>query len=408
MRRRLLPAGLIGVLALAITGPSTMGSAAASDRPAAISPVAAGESQTTRTLLTGTVSLYPRVLRLQHSGPANGRIIASVVTFTARGGEGAILESVDDGRSFHQVGAIPASEQAGTNGLCCASIIELPRQVGNLAAGTLLWAGSVGADAGPDRRMTQRVWRSSDLGRTWTYLSTCAESPNARGMWEPELSVDAYGRLVCHVADESEGPAGSQQLVRTVSTDGVTWSAKQVSVLSRAGAFRPGMPIVRRLPSGRYVMIYEICGVPGQYDCAVYSRTSPDGTDWGDPADAGKRIVSATGRYFSHTPTIAVVPRPGREPRLVLVGQLLQEADGRLAAGNGATLMINERGGQGPWREVAAPVAVPGAYNNYCPNYSSALLPSPDGRSILEIATDYAEDGVCKAYFATGRLTGDR
>jgi hypothetical protein len=355
--------------------------------------------------LTGNVSLYPRAIRLRHNGAANGRIIASVVTFTDRGGEGAILESVDDGRTFHQVGSIPASQQAGTPGLCCASIFELPRRVGDLRAGTLLWAGSVGADAGPDRRMTQRVWRSDDLGRTWSYLSNCAESPSPRGMWEPEFSVDAAGRLVCHFADESEGVEGSQRLARTVSTDGVTWGTKQVTVQSRPGAFRPGMPVVRQLPDGTYLMVYEICGVPGQYDCAVYSRTSPDGADWGDPDDTGTMIAATSGRYFTHTPTIAVVPRSGDTARIVLVGQLLQNADGTQAAGNGATLMVSERNGRGPWREIPAPVAVPDAYNNYCPNYSSTLVPSQDGQRILEIATDYADNGVCMAYFATGRLT---
>lgn len=358
----------------------------------------------TGTLLTGRVSLYPRAIRLRHSGAANGRIIASVVTFTARGGEGAILESVDDGRTFQQVGSIPAAQQAGTQGLCCASIVELPTQVGDLPAGTLLWAGSVGQDAGPDRRMTQRVWQSRDLGRTWSYLSTCAESPNARGMWEPELSVDSQGRLVCHFADETVGAEGSQRLARKVSTDGVTWSPAQETVASRPGAGRPGMPVVRRLPDGSYVMVYEICAMPGQYDCAIYLRRSADGWDWGDPSDPGTMLVAASGRYFTHTPTLAVIPRGDGGARLVLVGQLLQEPDGSIAAGNGATLMVNERDGDGPWREVAAPVAVPDAFNNYCPNYSSTLVPSTDGRSILEIATDYAEDGECKAYYATGRL----
>ena len=405
MSRRLLLTFLIGVLLLV----STPAMAASPQGPDSTRPTTYEGSdvstEATGTLLTGAVSLYPRAVRLRHAGAA-GRILASVVTFTDRGGEGAILESVDDGRTFQQVGSIPASLQAGTPGLCCASLFELPTRVGELPAGTLLWAGSVGADAGADRRMTQRIWRSDDVGRTWTYLSTCAESPSARGMWEPELSVDATGRLVCHFADETEGVEGSQQLARRVSTDGVTWGPKQVTVQSREGAFRPGMPVVRRLPDGTYAMVFEVCGVPGQYDCAVYWRTSPDNIHWGDPAEVGPRIASVTGRYFTHTPTLAVVPRPGRPPRLVLVGQLLQEPDGALAAGNGATLMVNDDGGRGPWREIAAPVAVPDAFNNYCPNYSSTLVPSLDGRSILEIATDYADDGVCKAYFATGRLKG--
>ncbi len=154
-------------------------------------------------------------------------------------------------------------------------------------------------------------------------------------------------------------------------------------------------------------MVYEICGVPGQYDCAVYVRTSPDGANWGDPSDTGQRIAAVSGRYFTHTPTIAVVPGKGvgAPSRVILVGQLLEEADGTQAAGNGATLMVSENDARGPWRELPAPVAVPGAYNNYCPNYSSTLVPSLDGQRVLEIATDYAADGACKAYFATGGLT---
>jgi hypothetical protein len=420
MTRRLAPACVLGLVVLLCTGAVFVSPASGTPAPNTrtsegsldgrvgrwqASETAVG-ALATGTLLTGRVSLYPRAIRLRHSGTANGRVIASVVTFTERGGEGAILESVDDGRTFQQVGSIPAAHQAGTQGLCCASIYELPTRVGDLPAGTLLWAGSVGQDAGPDRRMTQRLWQSQDLGRTWTYLSTCAESPNTRGMWEPELSVDRDGRLVCHFADETVGAAGSQRLARTVSTDGVTWSPVQETVASRPGAGRPGMPIVRRLPDGSYVMVYEICAAPGQYDCALYLRRSADGWDWGDPADPGTMLVAASGRYFTHTPNLAVIPRGDGGARLVLVGQLLQNADGSVAAGNGATLMVNEREGHGPWREVPAPVAVPGAYNNYCPNYSSTLLPSTDGRSILEIATDYAEDGVCKAYYATGRLAG--
>lgn len=355
------------------------------------------------TPLMDTTSLYPRAIRLEHSGEANGTIIAGVVTFTDQGGVGAIFESTDDGRSFQRIGSIPASEQAGTPGLCCASIFELPRQIGDMPAGTLLWAGSVGQDA-EDRRMTQRVWKSDDHGRTWTYLSTCAESPNTRGMWEPEFSVDAQGRLVCHFADETEGEEGSQQLARAVSTDGVTWGPKQVTVASRPELFRPGMPVVRRLPSGEYLMVYEICGIPGQYDCAVYTRTSPDGADWGDPTDPGTQIFAESGRYFTHTPTITLLPQADGSADVLLVGQLLENPDGSTADGNGATLMLSENGGNGPWRELEAPVQVPDAWNNYCPNYSSTLLPTDGGRSVLEIATDYDENGVCRAYFATGPL----
>jgi hypothetical protein len=55
----------------------------------------------------------------------------------------------------------------------------------------------------------------------------------------------------------------------------------------------------------------------------------------------------------------------------------------------------------GAWHELTAPVQVPDATNDSCPNYSSAMLPSADSGSLLEIASDYDET-VCKLYFAAG------
>ena len=47
-------------------------------------------------------------------------------------------------------------------------------------------------------------------------------------------------------------------------------------------------------------------------------------------------------------------------------------------------------------------IAVTNPYNNYCPNYSSPLLVSPDSKRVLELASDY--DGtICKTYYATGK-----
>ncbi len=41
----------------------------------------------------------------------------------------------------------------------------------------------------------------------------------------------------------------------------------------------------------------------------------------------------------------------------------------------------------------------------HCQNYSSPLLPSADGRTLLQIATGW-DGSVCRPYFATGSLTG--
>ncbi|TDW90034.1 hypothetical protein EV137_3839 [Kribbella pratensis] len=344
-------------------------------------------------LLRDSVGLYPRAIRLEHNGTANGRILASVVTFNGNTGLGAIYESTTDGASFAQVGTVADPQASNGKGLCCATLFELPRRIGALPPGTLLWAASVGADARP---MSLRIWKSNDVGRTWSYLSSCATAPNDRGLWEPEFSVAADGQLVCHYSDETD-PAHSQKLMEVRSTDGITWRDPRPTVSSPTPAHRPGMSVVRQLPSGKYVMSYEVCGVGGQYDCAVYTRQSRDGWNWGSPARPGVRAQTADGRYFTHAPTIALAPNG----KLLLIGQILQNADGSVAEGNGRTILANTTGTSGYWSELAAPVAVDNPYNNYCPNYSSPMVVSPDGSTVLELASDY--DGpTCKTYFATG------
>ncbi|MET9253968.1 RICIN domain-containing protein [Streptomyces sp. NPDC003717] len=381
--------------------------AGAAPGPAAVTarPAAPAVAAATGTPLRDGTALYPRAVRLAYSGAANGRVLASVVTFEGDSGVGAVHESTDGGAHFREVGRIGDPESAGGRGLCCATLFELPRQIGALPAGTLLWAASAGQDV-PDRRMALRVWRSNDVGRTWSYLSSCATAPGTGGLWEPEFSVAADGALVCHYADETD-PAHSQKLVAARSYDGVHWQDRHDTVASASAPDRPGMPVVRRLPNGSYAMAYEICNPGGQYQCAVYVRTSADGWNWGDPTQLGRRPETPDGKYLRAAPTLAWAPSPGggAAGRLLLIGQRLLNRDGTVAADSGRTVLANTENGGGPWYEIEAPVRVADPGVNYCQNYSSPLLPSADGRQVLEIATDF-DGSVCRAYVATGGLTG--
>ncbi|WP_405059398.1 RICIN domain-containing protein [Kribbella sp. NBC_01505] len=348
-------------------------------------------------LQPGGASLYPRAIRLQNSGAANGRILASVVSFRgAASGVGVIHESTNDGVSFAEVGAAGDPEAANNQGLCCATLFELPRQVGSMPAGTLLWAGSVGSN---DRPMAIRIWKSNDIGRTWSYLSNCAVAPNDRGLWEPEFSVASDGRLVCHYADETDG-VHSQKLMEVRSSDGVNWTDRVPTVQSTNGGQRPGMPVVRQVNPGFYIMVYEICGISGQYNCVVHKRTSSDGWNWGSPSDLGSRPQTVDGKYFAHAPTIAVAGG-----KLLLIGQILLNGNGSVAADNGRTILASTEGGNGFWYELESPVKVPNPYDNYCPNYSSPLVGSADGNHVLQLASDFS-NGDCETFFATGSTNG--
>jgi hypothetical protein len=358
----------------------------------------AGSAENGTRLMSGT-ALYPRVIRLQHSGHANGRIIASVVTFDGPDGIGAILASTNNGRSFHRIGSI--ADPGASQGLCCSTLYELPRRVGHLRAGTLLWSASVG-QAATDRRMTLPVWASTDHGRTWNKLGTVATATNTGGLWEPEFAVSRDGRLVLYVSDETQQPTYSQTLVESVSRDGSTWTSLKNVVAASDSSLRPGMAVVRKVRGGGYLMSYEICG-PGQ-ECSQHVRRSPDGIGWGDPTDLGSLITSTDGSGFRHAPTISWYADGTRGGALLAVGQMLYDSAGEVAEGNGSTILTTTGAPEGTWTAAPAPVRIAAPYNNYCPNYSSSLLPLPERHQLLELATGYDSDGVCTTYFATGPL----
>lgn len=349
-----------------------------------------------RPLLPGD-AFYPRALELE-----DGTILASVVAPQASGRlGGTILASGDQGVTFEAVGAIDGPHADG--GLCCATLYRLPRALGELPAGSLLWSASAGGDA-PGAPMSIPVFASRDDGRSWNLLSTVAVGGVPRsqgGLWEPEFEQLDDGSLVCHYSDETDA-GHSQKLVARRSTDGVTWSdARETVAMAPVGA-RPGMPVVRRAPDGRHAMSFEICGTDG---CATHLRFSPDGWDWGDPGDPALRPAMLGGLHFRHAPTLAVTDQPGANGRYYLVGQMLTDGGGGPAGDNGRVLLASSEGGGGNWYPIAAPVPVPEAYDNFCPNYSSTLLPLDGGRVVLEIASAW-EDGHCRTFYARGPLGG--
>ena len=346
--------------------------------------------------LVDGAGFYPRAIRTRA-----GTILASVVTPLPSGHlGGTILESTDDGVTFVRKGAI--DDPVAQSGLCCATLYELPHDLGGLSAGSLIWAASIGGDT-PSAPMSIRAWASRDGGATWTALATIATGavPRSRGgLWEPEFSQLDDGSLVCHFSDETDS-AHSQKLVARRSTDGVSWNLARDTVALAAFAARPGMANVRRLPDGSFAMSYEVCGTDA---CAAHFRKSADGWDWGNVNDAGLRPATIDGRHFRHAPTLVWADSPGRG-RFYLIGQMAYESDGSVSAANGRIILANTEGGFQNWFEVPAPVPVPSAYDNFCPNYSSTLLPLDGNAFVLEIASQY-DGNNCRPYFARTPLGG--
>lgn len=105
---------------------------------------------------------------------------------------------------------------------------------------------------------------------------------------------------------------------------------------------------------------------------------------------------------------MAALSRTLANGELVVVAKRVLQADGSPSPLTGARLFVNQQpDGSGFWTAIDAPVQVPDIVEkNACQNYSSALLPAPDGSSVLELAADFAPGGACTVYARRGRLDG--
>lgn len=394
MRRRTLTTALSAALtttAVGAAGPAL----ADGGRPGR--PGEGREDRPPRLLLDGT-GLYPRVVRLAHQGAANDRLLASVVSFDGPSGYGGIWESTDGGATFTQIGSVSDEATETGEGLCCATLYELPRAVGDLPEGTLLWSASVGQDIA-DRRMSIRIWASTDVGRTWERIAITAVAANEGGLWEPEFAVADDGELVLWYCDETDGDNHSQKIVQQTSPDGLTWTDPEPIIELVDPEARPGMPNVRRLRTGQWAMSYEICGP--QDLCRTFVRTSRDPRQWGPVTARDPLIRASDGTEPRHTPTLMI----DEDGSVLLGSQMHYLPDGQLSEHNGEVVLRTQNRalhGRVRWVVEPAPVPVEDPWNNYCPNYSPTFVRTDTGH-LLEITTAPTEEGVCRPWY--GSLT---
>lgn len=393
-------------------------------------PASANESgESVYTRESGNEALaYPRVVRLEHSGEANGTLLATFERSLRDGEPSAFLirQSSDDGASWETIATVgdPLTDaNHPAESMWQPFIYEFPTALGDYPAGTLIMVGNMS----PQRSHTDFVlWRSTDHGHTWEFESLLQSGGPSRGaeyggtgIWEPFITLDGEGQLAMYFSDERREQDHAQVLVHMVSPDGgESWSANPdgstnfepglvTDVASDVRSDRPGMPTVTTMGDGTMVLAYEMCG-DGR-NCESFIKTSTDGGQtWGaGPADLGTMVVSSDGRYLGSSPYIAWTPEGGPDGTLLLTGMRTRLVDGNSFTGEDRqAIFTNRSGGQGEWGWMPAPFrpvansAIDGCRASYSPN----LLVSADGLSVRYTSATTLGDSGCMEATGVGSI----
>ena len=325
-------------------------------------------------------SMYPRCIVLNHNEEKPGALLATFECYTDQVPVFPIYESLDDGASWHLLSQIEDKER----GFGCRyqpHLFELPCQVGNLPAGTILCAGNI--IPGDMSQTILHLYNSQDGGKTWTFMSEIdagglawvdpEKEDNQRPIWEPFLELTEKGELIVFYSDErfKDTEKWNQMLAHRVSPDGgYTWGPEVVDIAYADGNLRPGMPIVTRMNDGRYVMVYEMVNQDG---IPVYFRISDTIEDWGEKDFMGNPIRCADGSFITGTPYVLWIPQGGEKGTL-------------LASGRGfGHILANSNGGKGFWKKMPRLVSI----DNTCgfTGYSQCLVALHGGTQILNLCS---------------------
>lgn len=219
---------------------------------------------------------YGRMLKL-----ANGNWL-SVYSVYLTNVQLEIARSTDNGRTWTPIGSISDPGRDVDNGM----LIQLSNGDVLVASRSVIWGTSY----------QLKVFKSTDLGVTWSYLSTIDQKD--KGMYEPHFYFLDNGNLAVMYANEkhvTESPSYSQIISERVSTDnGVTWGNEiWVAWDPNNSTSRPGMPVWTKMNNGQFMVVFEVCGTD---NCNIHYKTSLDGTTWS--SGIGKSIPSQS-RHLS-------------------------------------------------------------------------------------------------------------
>lgn len=316
--------------------------------------------------------LSPRAIQLKYQKDTsnNGKMYITFEQRTLQGQDQPsfpIYESLDNGENWSSAPVGKVIDTQNNWGMMnCPELSELPYQIGDMPAGTLLLAGnSVPKDS---TKTKMELYKSNDLGRTWQYVSTIAEGGyndiGKEAVWEPYFLYKDH-KMTIYYSDERDPKYGTgQTLVHQTTTDGKTWSslvediaidevADPQSSDQKTIQPRPGMLSIVQMGNGQWASTAEGVGFPSKSGFSGLTNFLKISNDpkMQNPLELGMPVGV------------------GGSPYLTKLG------DGRLVLNNAGNneILINDSRQDASGRWVAYPSSAWSAYNRQ-------LLPLDNGR----------------------------
>ncbi|MBE5786760.1 MAG: exo-alpha-sialidase [Clostridiales bacterium] len=340
--------------------------------------------------------LYGRILRISHSQRGDNGVLISTfekkrfldpMDWGKRVPGHPVMRSDDNGKTWRTVNEVMDPDHPHFMQYLMPTIFELPCAMGDFPAGTLLM-GTVTTH--PQEGSYLNLYYSLDTGSTWVFMGALDHGgPAYSGVWEPFFHLAADGTLVCHYCDERNYTFHSQKLVYRTTKDLRHWSLLQDSVACKEPSYRPGMPVVTRLSDGRYFMVYEMVGMEGN---PVYCKYSPDGLDWGDPQDFGRRIYSVQGGSLGSSPYCLWVNRGGEKGTLIVSGGFMSAGAAAGGPGHGTDYFVSFDGGE-TFTQWPHPIPYKDTDHASHTGYSNSYFFWDEGNTLYSINNIGSEDG---------------
>ena len=318
---------------------------------------------------------YSRIICLKNNGSSNGVLLCTFdqlkkVLVDIGNGQKIlkqvypIYRSSDGGESWELISNV-YDREFGLMRTSQPCIYELPKQVGDMPAGTILLAGNIFDDS-PFTQSRIVIYKSLDGGYTWSFLSQvdnggpCKYDPSTSStttsVWEPFLNIGKDGKLVCYYSDERQKSKGILQAVSfKTSSDGKIWSSlKNVTAITNKND-RPGMITVSALPNGKYIATYEVVNRPSisRNNAVVYCKFSNDGVTW-DAGSLGTRVSLADGRGIGSSPYVKWVDAGGPNGMVIISAKWATDSKDNISGGQ--NFYVNYNLGEGTWERL--PMAV--------------------------------------------------